>query len=159
MASIEKSIDVGVPVRIAYNQWTQFEEFPRFMEGVKAVKQLDDKNLHWHAEVLGKDVEWLAEIIQQIPDERITWRSTSGAKNAGSIAFQPLAPERTRLTLRIEYEPQGVAETSGSSLGLVSMRVEGDLQRFKRFVEERGHETGEWRGEIHGPKVTRQGDI
>jgi uncharacterized membrane protein len=157
MASIEKSIDVNVPIRTAYNQWTQFEEFPRFMEGVKQVKQLDDKSLHWRAEVMGKDVEWLAEITQQIPDERITWRSTSGAKNAGSISFQPLAPEQTRLTLRLEYEPHGVAETSGSGLGLVSMRVEGDLKRFKKFIEERGQETGQWRGEIHGSTIKRQG--
>jgi uncharacterized membrane protein len=156
MASIEKTIDVDVPVRTAYNQWTQFEQFPRFMEGVKEVRQLDDKHLHWHAEVMGKDVEWLAEITQQIPDERITWKSTSGAKNAGSIAFQPVAPERTRLTLRMEYEPHGAAETSGSGLGLVSMRVEGDLRRFKKFIEERGHETGQWRGEIHGSEIKGQ---
>ena len=158
MAWIEKTIDVDVPVRTAYNQWTQFEEFPRFMEGVKEVRQLDDKTLHWHAEVLGRDVEWLAEITQQIPDERITWRSTSGARNAGSISFRPLATDSTRLTLRLEYEPHGAAEASGSGLGLVSMRIEGDLKRFKNFIEERGHETGQWRGEIHGSEI-RQGGL
>jgi len=105
---------------------------------------------------MGKDLEWLAEITQQIPDERITWKSTSGSKNAGSISFQPIAPERTRLTLRMEYEPHGAAETSASGLGLVSMRVEGDLRRFKRFIEERGHETGQWRGEIHGSEIKGQ---
>jgi len=156
MASIEKTIEVDVPLRTAYNQWTQFEDFPKFMEGVKEVRQLDDKRLHWRAEVLGKDVEWYAEITQQIPDERITWKSTSGAHNAGSISFQPVGPSKTRLTLRIEYEPEGVAETSGSALGLVSLRVEGDLRRFKKFIEGLGHETGKWRGEIHGAQVTRQ---
>ena len=155
MATIEKSIEVEVPVRTAYNQWTQFEEFPKFMEGVKEVRQLDDKRLHWRAEVLGKDVEWIADITQQIPDQRITWRSTSGAKNAGSVSFEPLGPNRTRATLRIEYEPEGAAETAGSMLGLVSARVEGDLKRFKKFIEERGQETGQWRGEIHGQHVTR----
>lgn len=156
MASIEKSVEVDVPVRTVYNQWTQFEDFPKFMEGVKEVRQLDDKRLHWRAEVLGKDVEWYAEITQQIPDERITWKSTSGAKNAGSIAFQPVGPEKTRLTLRLEYEPEGAAQTSGSAIGLVDLRVDGDLRRFKKFIEERGHESGQWRGEIHGAQVTRQ---
>lgn len=156
MASIEKTIEVDVPVRTAYNQWTQFEDFSRFMEGVKEVRQLDDKRLHWHAEMMGKEVEWYAEIIQQLPDERITWRSTSGAKNAGSIYFQPLGTEKTQLTLRIEFEPEGAAQTSASALGLVGLRVEGDLKRFKEFIEERGLETGQWRGEIHGTQVTRQ---
>lgn len=153
MTAIEKGIDIDVPVRTAYNQWTQFEEFPSFMEGVKEVRQIDDKHLLWRAEVLGKDVEWMADITQQIPDERITWRSTSGAKNAGSIAFAPLGPNRTHLTLRIEVEPQGAAEAAGSALGIVSARVEGDLKRFKKFIEERGRETGKWRGEIHGDRV------
>jgi uncharacterized membrane protein len=153
MTAIEKGIDIDVPVRTAYNQWTQFEEFPSFMEGVKEVRQIDDKHLLWRAEVLGKDVEWMADITQQIPDERITWRSTSGAKNAGSIAFAPLGPDRTHLTLRIEVEPHGTAEVAGSALGLVSARVEGDLKRFKKFIEERGRETGKWRGEIHGDRV------
>ena len=156
MAAVEKTIDVDVPVRTAYNQWTQFEDFSRFMEGVKEVRQLDDKRLHWRAEILGKDVEWTAEITQQIPDKRITWRSTSGAFNAGSISFEPLGAEKTRLRLRIEYEPEGAAEKTGSAIGLVSARVEGDLERFKDFVEAQGHETGAWRGEIHGQDVTRR---
>jgi len=154
MAAVEKSIDVDVPVRTAYNQWTQFEDFSRFMEGVKEVRQLDDKRLHWRAEILGKDVEWTAEITQQIPDKRITWRSTSGAFNAGSISFEPLGAEKTRLRLRIEYEPEGAAEKTGSAIGLVSARVERDLERFKDFIEGQGHETGAWRGEIHGQEVT-----
>jgi uncharacterized membrane protein len=154
MSSIEKDIEVDVPVRTAYNQWTQFEEFPRFMEGVKEVRQLDPKRLHWRAEIGGKDLDWTAEITQQLPDERITWRSTSGAYNAGSIAFEPLGPSRTKLTLRLEYEPEGALESTGSMLGLVSARVAGDLARFKEFIEGRGVETGQWRGEIHGQQVS-----
>ncbi len=154
MTQIEKGIDIDVPVRTAYNQWTQFEDFPSFMEGVKEVRQLDEKRLLWRAEVMGKDVEWTADIVQQIPDERITWRSTTGAKNAGSIAFAPIGSDKTHVTLRFEFEPQGAAETAASALGLVSARVEGDLKRFKKFIEERGGATGGWRGEIHGQRVT-----
>jgi uncharacterized membrane protein len=125
------------------------------MEGVKEVQQLDDKRLHWRAEVLGKDVEWTAEITQQIPDQRITWRSTSGAKNGGTIAFHPLSATRTRLTLKIDYEPEGATENVGSALGLLSARVEGDLRRFKKFIEARMTPTGAWRGEIQGQTVRR----
>src|SRR5688572_9143988 len=149
MAHIEKSIEVRVPLRTAYNQWTQFEEFPRFMDGVEAVKQLDDKRLHWRAKVGGKTVEWTAEITDQVPDSRIAWRSTSGTRNAGIVSFQPIDGTRTRATLRIEYDPEGVAENVGDALGIVSRRVEGDLERFKKFIETRGVETGAWRGEIH----------
>jgi uncharacterized membrane protein len=154
MATIEKSIDVDVPVRTAYNQWTQFEEFPLFMEGIKSVSQLGDRRIHWRAEVLKRNVEWIAEITEQIPDERITWRSAAGSKNAGTVSFAALGPERSRLTLSIEYDPDGSAEAAGSALGLVSARVEGDLKRFKRYIEGRGRETGQWRGEIHGTRVT-----
>jgi len=154
MASIEKDVEVDVPVRTAYDQWTQFEQFPQFMEGVKSVRQVDDKRLEWHAEVLGKDVSWSAEITQQIPDQRITWKSTSGAWNAGAVTFTPLSPTRTKVSLILEYEPEGVVENAASALGLVSARVEGDLQRFKKFIEGRGLATGQWRGEIHGQQVT-----
>ena len=157
MAHIEESIEVDVPVSTAYNQWTQFEDFPRFMEGVKEVRQLDDKRLVWHAEIAGKDVEWTAEITQQEPDRRIGWRSTSGAANAGSVTFEPLGPSRTRATLRLEYEPEGASEKTGAALGLVKARVHGDLERFKDFIEERGRETGAWRGEIHRGEVKHPG--
>jgi len=155
MASIEKDIAVDVPVRTAYDQWTQFEDFPEFMDGVKSVRQLGDKNLEWHAEVLGKDVSWTSEILQQIPDERITWKSTTGAWNVGAVRFTPLSPTSTRVHLLIEYEPQGFAENAASALGLVSARIEGDLERFKEFIEGRGSATGQWRGEIHGQRVTK----
>jgi uncharacterized membrane protein len=156
MAVIEKSIDVDVPVRAAYNQWTQFEEFPRFMEGVKSVRQLDDKRLHWHAEIFGKDLEWNALITEQMVETYIGWRSTSGPKNAGTVSFQPQGAHRTHITLRMEYEPEGAVETLGDWLGLLSARIEGDLRRFKEFMEKRGVETGAWRGEIHAEEVVRK---
>ena len=157
MAHIEESIEVDVPVSTAYNQWTQFEDFPRFMEGVKEVRQLDDKRLVWRAEIAGKNVEWTAEITQQEPDRRIGWRSTSGAANAGSVTFEPLGPNRANATLRLEYEPEGASEKAVAALGLVKARVHGDLERFKDFIEERGRETGAWRGEIHRGEVQHPG--
>ena len=148
MASIEKSIEVKVPVHTAYNQWTQFEEFPRFMEGVEEVRQLDDTHLHWRAKIGGKEEQWDAVITEQIPDERIAWRNSSGAPNAGVITFHKLDPQRTKLMLQVDYEPQGAMENIGSALGVVGRRIEGDLERFKEFIESRGAETGGWRGEV-----------
>jgi uncharacterized membrane protein len=148
MATIEKSIDVDVPVRATYNQWTQFEEFPRFMEGVQEVKQLDDKRLLWRASIGGKEKVWEAEITEQIPDNRIAWRSRGGAHNAGVVTFHRLSDDRTRIMLQLEYEPEGVVENVGDAVGVVSARVTGDLERFKEFIESRGRETGAWRGEI-----------
>jgi len=151
MSTIEQSIDVNVPVRTAYNQWTQFEEFPRFMEGVKEVRQLDDKRLHWRATIGGKEEEWDAEITEQIPDKRIAWKNTMGATNAGVVTFHRLDDNQTRIMLQVEYDPQGMVENVGDMLGVVSARVRGDLRRFKDFIESRGKETGGWRGEIHQP--------
>jgi uncharacterized membrane protein len=148
MSTIEKSIDVQVPVRIAYNQWTQFEEFPRFMEGIEDVRQLDDTHLHFVANIGGKRKEWDAEITEQSPDQRIAWRETAGAPNAGVVTFHRLAPEKTRIMLQVEYDPQGLIETAGDMVGVVSNRVTGDLTRFKDFIEARGSETGSWRGEV-----------
>ena len=148
MSTIEKSIDVNVPVQMAYNQWTQFEEFPRFMEGIEEVHQLDDKHLHWRAEVSGKSKEWDSEIIEQIPDERIMWRSTSGAKNAGTVSFIPVAPHTTRVKVELVFDPVGLLENVGDMLGMDDARVEGDLERFKEYIESRGTETGAWPGTI-----------
>jgi uncharacterized membrane protein len=148
MAYIEKSIRVEQPVRVVYDQWTQFEEFPRFMDGVKEVHQIDDRHLRWHAEIAGQDEEWDAEITHQEPDSRIAWRNTSGPYNAGLVTFEP-DDHGTRVTLRIDYEPKGLLQKIGDALGFVSRRVEGDLERFKRFIEERGQETGAWRGSIN----------
>ena len=146
MASVEKSIDVHVPVRTAYNQWTQFEEFPQFMQGVEEVRQLDDKRLHWRASIGGKTEEWDAEITEQVPDMRVAWTNTTGARNAGVVTFHRLDDNTTRVMLQLDYDPEGVVENVGDALGFVSRRVEGDLERFKEFVEARGQETGAWRG-------------
>jgi uncharacterized membrane protein len=148
MERIEKSIEVDVPLRTAYNQWTQFEEFPKFMEGVEEVRQLDEKRNFWRAQIAGKQIEWETEIYEQIPDNRVAWRSTTGEPNAGTVSFQAIGPERTRVNLVIDYQPVGIVEKVGDALGIVSGRVEGDLKRFKKFIEERGAATGAWRGEI-----------
>jgi uncharacterized membrane protein len=151
MSTIEQSIDVNVPVSAAYNQWTQFEEFPRFMEGVEAVRQLDNQRLHWRANVGGRVEEWEAIITEQHPDERIAWKNTTGAANAGVVTFHRLADAKTRVMLQMEYDPQGVVENLGDMLGVVSRRVANDLERFKEFIEARGQETGAWRGEVERP--------
>ena len=151
MSTIEQSIDVNVPVHTAYNQWTQFEEFPRFMEGVEEVRQLDERRLHWRANIGGRVEEWDAVITEQHPDERIAWKNTTGAANAGVVTFHRLADNKTRIMLQMEYDPQGVVENLGALLGMVSRRVANDLERFKAFIEARGHETGAWRGEVERP--------
>ena len=148
MEAIEKTIEVDVPIETDYNQWTQFEEFPKFIEGVKEVRQLDDRRLHWKAQIAGKEKEWDAEIVQQIPDQVIAWRSTSGTSNAGEVRFDKGPRGKTRITLVLTYEPEGVVEHVGDAIGAVSRRVEGDLKRFKDFIEKRGTESGAWRGQI-----------
>ena len=148
MSSVTKSIEVNVPVDVAYNQWTQFEEFPKFMEGVQEVRQLDDQHLHWRAEIGGKEEEWDAEITDQIPDQRIAWRNTSGTPNVGIVMFRSTAPNTTEITLQMDYEPQGLSEKVGDALGFMDRRVQGDLKRFKEFIEHRGQPTGGWRGTI-----------
>jgi uncharacterized membrane protein len=148
MSVIEKSIEINVPVRAAYNQWTQFEEFPKFMEGVKQVKQLDDKHLHWRADIGGKEKEWKAEITEQIPDERIAWTSRGGALNAGVVTFHRLSDSKSKVMLQMEYDPQGFVENVGDAVGVVTQRVQGDLERFKQYIENRGQETGAWRGTV-----------
>jgi uncharacterized membrane protein len=149
MRIIEKSIEVDVPVTTAYNQWTQFETFPQFMEGVKEVQQLDDTHLHWVTEVGGKTKEYQAEITEQVPDQRIAWRSTEGASNSGVVTFHHLAPGRSRVSFQLGYEPEGMMEEAGDALGIMDNQVTSDLMRFKEFIEERGDETGAWRGEVH----------
>ena len=152
MATIEKSIDVEVPVSAAYDQWTQFEEFPKFMEGVVAVRQLDDRHVRWVAEIAGERQEWDAEIVEQEPDRVIAWRSTNGLRNSGRVEFLPI-DDGTRVTIAMEYEPEGIKETVGAAIGLDGAQVAGDLERFKDLVEGREVPTGSWRGEI------RSGDV
>jgi uncharacterized membrane protein len=148
MSVIEKSIEVGVPVTTAYNQWTQFEEFPRFMDGVEQVRQIDDTHLHWVAEIAGQRREWDATITEQHPDERVAWTSTGGQRHAGVVTFHRLSDERTKVMLQLEYEPEGLVETAGDALGFVTRQAKGDLGRFKELVEARGTETGGWRGDV-----------
>ncbi len=157
MSTIEKTIEVDVPLRTAYDQWTQFEEFPQFMEGVESVTQIDDKTVAWKAEIGGVTREWNAEIVDQQPDERVTWRSVDGTKNDGTVSFAEAAPG-TRVTLRLEFEPEGFVEKAGDLLSVVDRRVEGDLQRFKEFIESRRAQTGAWRGEVKPTGEVRPDD-
>ena len=148
MATVTHEIDVAVPLSTAYNQWTQFEEFPRFMEGVKSVTQVDDAHLRWVAEIAGRDQEWTAEITEQVPDQRVAWRSTSGAENAGVVSFDRIDDGTTRVALRIDADPEGAIESAGTALGFLDRRVKGDLERFKEYIEMRGAESGGWRGTV-----------
>lgn len=157
MSRIEQSIEVDAPLREVYNQWTQFEEFPRFMDGVESVTQVGDTHLHWVANVGGKREEWDAEIIEQVADQRIAWSSTSGSSNAGSVTFRPVDAARTQITLAMEIAPQGAVEQVGDALGVPDRRVRGDLERFKSFIEARGVATGGWRGEVEGGRVEDAG--
>jgi uncharacterized membrane protein len=146
--TIEQSIDVDVPVRTAYNQWTQFEEFPEFMQGVEYVHQIDDTHLGWKAEIGGVSHEWEAEITEQRPDERIAWKSTDGKGISGVVTFHRLGEDNTRIMVQFDWEPEGLVESTGSALGFDERRVQGDLERFKQLVESRGAESGAWRGEV-----------
>jgi len=148
VGDITQSVDVAVDVSTAYNQWTQFEEFPRFMEGVESVEQIDDRRLRWKVDIAGVHREFEAEITEQTPDQRIAWRSRTGVDQGGVVTFHALDDDHTRVTLQMELEPEGVAEQAGDKMGVVSARTKGDLNRFKEFVEDRGAETGAWRGEI-----------
>jgi len=148
MGEVTQSVDVDVDVRTAYNQWTQFEEFPRFMEGVESVEQLDDRNMRWHVEIAGVERSFDAEITEQTPDQRVAWVSTSGPEQSGVVTFHTLDDDRTRVTLQMNFDPEGFTEEVGDKVGLVSARAKGDLKRFKEFIEDRGSETGAWRGEV-----------
>lgn len=154
MAEVDETIELEVPVSTAYNQWTQFEEFPRFMDGVKSVSQFDDAHLRWVAEIGGRQEEWTAEITEQRPDERIAWKAIEGHGNSGVVTFHRLGDNQTRITVQFEHETEGLMESLGAALGADSRRVKGDLERFRELVERRGVETGAWRGEVrHGERV------
>ena len=145
---VEKTITVDVPVSTAYNQWTQFEDFPKFMATVEQVTQKDDTHLHWRAVVAGKTKEWDAEITEQIPDKRIAWRSTTGVANGGVVTFHKIADNRTRVMLQMDYEPETMLEKIGDAVGGVKLTARGNLKRFKQLVERQGSETGAWRGTV-----------
>ena len=148
MTKVEKSIEVAVPVSTAYNQWTQFEEFPQFMSGVKQVEQLDDRTLRWVAEIAGVRRQWVATVLEQVPDQKVAWAATEGATNAGAVTFVAVPAGGTRVTLTLDYEPEGLVEKAGDALNVVERQATGDLERFKSFIESRGAETGGWRGEV-----------
>ena len=147
-SSVQESIEVNVVVRTAYNQWTQFEDFPQFMASVHEIKQLDDRRLHWKANIAGEQKEWDAEITEQTPDQRIAWHSIGGVRNAGVVTFHRLSDTCTRVMLQMDYEPEGPLEAIGDALGAVRMETRQNLQRFKEMLEKRGTETGAWRGKI-----------
>jgi uncharacterized membrane protein len=156
MSVVEKTVEVQCPLSTVYNQWTQFETFPRFMEGVEEVRQMGDTRLHWRADIAGMEREWDAEITEQVPDQRISWRSTTGdAPNGGTVQFEPVGADATRVRLAMDYEPQGLAEKAGDAVGIMSSRVQNSVENFKKFIESRGAETGGWRGEVRGGKTTR----
>jgi uncharacterized membrane protein len=148
MAQITESVDVAVPVRTAYNQWTQFEEFPRFMDGVEEIRQTDDTHLHWVAKFGGKREEWDAEVTEQHPDERVAWAARGGKGNAGVVTFHRLDEDSTRVTVQMDWDPEGVLENVGATLGFDDRQVSKDLERFKEMIESRGIESGGWRGEV-----------
>ena len=148
MASVEQSIEVNVPLDTAYNQWTQFEEFPQFMDGVESVTQLNDTRLRWVAEIGGQRREWEAEIVEQKPDERIAWKATDGKNNAGVVTFHRLAPEKTKVMVQLDWEPEGMIEELGAKAGQDKRQVQADLERFRTMIESRGVESGAWRGDV-----------
>jgi len=147
-SAIVETIEINVPVSTAYNQFTQFEDFPQFMKSVKEIRQLDDRHLHWRANVAGEEKEWDAEITEQIPDNRIAWRSVTGVKNGGVVTFHKISDTVTRIALQMDYEPEGTLETLGDALGAVRMEARANLANFKELLEQRGGETGAWRGKV-----------
>ena len=153
MSRFEETIEVAVPVRTAYDRWTQFEDFPKFMDGVESVEQLDDKTIRRQATVAGQTKEWTARIVDQTPDTRVAWKSIEGAENAGAVLFKALGPDQTEITLRVDAEPDGPVESAGDALGFLQRRVHGDLERFKAYVEGKGTSGQPWRGEIYGDDV------
>ena len=148
MSTIEQSIEVNAPLSTVYNQWTQFEEFPQFMDGIDEVRQLDDTHLHWVASFGGTQHEWDSEIVEQVPDQRIAWGNTDGKDNAGVVTFHRIDDQTTRVMVQMDFVPEGIKEKIGDAIGAPDRRVQGDLERFKAMIESRGTETGAWRGEV-----------
>ncbi|UFU08192.1 SRPBCC family protein [Ruania halotolerans] len=152
MSTVEESVDVNVPITTVYNQWTQFEDFPEFMDGVVSVTQIDDRHNHWVTEVGGQQREFDTEITEQHPDERIAWTSTSGeVDHGGVVTFHRLSDSVTRVMVQIDWAPQGVAEKVGAAVGADAHRVKADTKRFKAFIEDRQRATGAWPGDVDTP--------
>ncbi|WP_213934895.1 SRPBCC family protein [Rhodococcus sp. B50] len=151
MSTITEAVDVDVPIRIAYNQWTQFESFPHFMEGVREIRQIDDTHVHWVIDIAGQVREFDATITEQHPDERVAWTSDSGPNHAGVITFHRLDENKTRVTAQMDVDPEGFVENVADKFGVLGKRIKSDMQKFKEFIERRGHETGGWRGDVDRP--------
>jgi uncharacterized membrane protein len=152
VTTVTESVDVNVPIGTAYNQWTQFQDFPQFMDGVESITQIDDTHTHWVTKVAGQTREFDAEITEQHPDERVAWKSTDGdTKHAGVVTFHRLGDSETRVTIQLDWEPKGVVEKVGSAVGVDSHQVKADAKRYKEFVENRGSATGSWRGDVNRP--------
>lgn len=152
MGTVTESVDVNVPVRTAYNQWTQFEDFPNFMGGVTEIRQLDDKTTHWKTNINGVKREFDAKITEQLPDERVAWTTTEGTHQAGVVTFHRIDENTTRVTCQMDFDPDGVVEQAGDKLGFLDRQVKSDMKHFKEFIEQRGGETGAWRGEVERPQ-------
>jgi len=152
MSTVIETVDVAVPIHTAYNQWTQFEEFPRFMDGVQEIRQITDTTVHWVIEIAGVHREFDTRITEQRPDERVAWTSVEGPTHAGVVTFHRLDDTHTRVTAQMDIEPEGFLETVGDKAGFIDRQVKGDMKRFREFIESRGTETGEWRGEIDAPQ-------
>ena len=148
MSSIEQSIEVDAPITAVYNQWTQFEDFPKFMSGVESIRQIDDAHLHWKVSIGGVEREFDAEITEQHPDERVAWKSTDGPTQAGVVSFYRISDDTTRVTLQLDWKPEGFVETAGAILQIDDLQVANDLKRFKKLIEDQGRESGAWRGDI-----------
>lgn len=155
MSDVIETVEVAVPVRTAYNQWTQFEEFPRFMEGVEEIRQVSDTLTHWKIRIAGVEREFDAEIAEQHPDERVAWHSVGGTDHAGVVTFHRLGDSLTRVTLQLDTTPEGVVETLGDTAGLVQRRAKGDMERFKDYIESRGAETGAYREDVRKQPPTQ----
>jgi uncharacterized membrane protein len=152
MSSIERSVEVDVPVSTAYNQWTQFESFPQFMDGVEQIVQVSGTMTHWKTRIAGVEREFDAEITEQHPDERIAWQSVDGPRQAGVVTFHRLGDSRSKVMLQMDFDPEGLVEKAADALHIVESRVSGDLKRFKSFIEARGVESGGWRGDVDRPQ-------
>lgn len=149
MSTTTETVEVAVPVRTAYDQWTQFETFPHFMSGVDSITQTSEKHNHWITSIAGVTREFDTEVVDQVPDERVAWQSVDGAHHRGVVTFDRLGENLTKVTVQMDFEPEGIVEKAGDALGVVDRQVKADLTRFKTFIEERGTETGAYRGEIH----------
>ncbi|OKI13359.1 SRPBCC family protein [Streptomyces sp. CB03911] len=149
MSKVQESIDVDVPIGTAYNQWTQFEDFPKFMDGVEEITQLDARHNHWKTKIAGVSREFDTEIVDQVPDDHVAWRTTSGdVKQTGMVRFEPIDATRTRVMMEMDFQPGGMAEKAADMMGVLDRQVKGDLKRFKHFIEERGTESGGYRGRL-----------